>query len=95
MSKDNNSKWNFVEMPANVPSRSGEDSTFDHFRSNPYRFIVREFIQNSMDVPIDATYSIPVKVKIGIGSIKTSEYDQLIGSLKERMQACKERCDEK
>lgn len=27
MSKDNNSKWNFVEMPANVPSRSGEDST--------------------------------------------------------------------
>lgn len=34
MSKDNNSKWNFVEMPANVPSRSGEDSTFDHFRSN-------------------------------------------------------------
>ena len=49
MNKDNNSKWNFVEMPPNVPSRSGEDSTFDHFRSKPYRFIVREFIQNSMD----------------------------------------------
>ncbi|MDD5781190.1 MAG: hypothetical protein PUD40_09115 [Bacteroidales bacterium] len=48
MSKDNHSKWNFVEMPANVPSRSGEDPTFDHFRSKPYRFIVREFIQNSM-----------------------------------------------
>lgn len=52
MSKDNNSKWNFVEMPANVPSRSGEDSTFDHFRSKPYRFIVREIIQNSMDTPV-------------------------------------------
>ena len=94
MSKDNNSKWNFVEMPANVPSRSGEDSTFDHFRSKPYRFIVREFIQNSMDVPVDATYATPVKVEIGTGAINTSEYDQLIGSLKERMQACKERCDE-
>lgn len=94
MSKDNNSKWNFVEMPANVPSRSGEDSTFDHFRSKPYRFIVREFIQNSMDVPVDATYATPVKVEIGTGFINTSEYDQLIGSLKERMFACKERCDE-
>lgn len=94
MSKDKNSKWNFVEMPGNVPSRSGEDSTFDHFRSNPYRYIVREFIQNSMDVPIDATYVTPVKVEIGTGSINTSDYEQLIGSLKERMQACKERCDE-
>ena len=53
MDKDKNCKWNFVEMPDNVPSRSGEDSTFDHFRSKPYRFIVREFIQNSMDVPLD------------------------------------------
>lgn len=94
MRKDNNSKWNFVEMPGNVPSRSGEDSTFDHFRSKPYRFIVREFIQNSMDVPLDTTYNTPVRVEIGIGTIKTSEYDQLIGSLKERMMACKERCDE-
>lgn len=94
MGKDNNSKWNFVEMPGNVPSRSGEDSTFDHFRSKPYRFIVREFIQNSMDVPVDATYNTPVRVEIGTGTIKTSEYDQLIGSLKERMRACKERCDE-
>lgn len=94
MSKDKNSKWNFVEMPGNVPSRSGEDSTFDHFRSKPYRFIVREFIQNSMDVPKDATYATPVRVEIGTGSINTREYDQLIGSLKERMQACKDRCDE-
>lgn len=94
MGKDNNSKWNFVKMPGNVPSRSGEDSTFDHFRSKPYRFIVREFIQNSMDVPVDATYNTPVRVEIGTGTIKTNEYDQLIGSLKERMRACKERCDE-
>lgn len=47
-----------------------------------------------MDVPVDATYATPVKVEIGTGVINTSEYDQLIGSLKERMQACKERCDE-
>lgn len=94
MNKDNNSKWNFVEIPGNVPTRSGEDSTFDHFRSNPYRFIIREFIQNSMDAPYDATYNTPVRVEIGTGSINTTEYEHLIGSLKERMQACKERCDE-
>ena len=95
MNKDNNCKWNFVEMPLNVTSRSGEDAAFDNFRSNnPYRYIVREFIQNSMDAPLDTTYKTPVKVEIETKTINTSEYEQLIGSLKERMQACKERCDE-
>lgn len=94
MNKDKNCKWNFVEMPNNVPSRSGEDSTFDHFRSNTYRYIVREFIQNSMDVPIDQSYEKPVKVEIGIGSLHTNEYEQLIGSLYERMKACENQCNE-
>ena len=94
MGKDKNSKWNFVEIPSNIPSRSGEDSTFDHFRSKPYRFIVREFIQNSMDAAVDETWGVPVQVKIDLGSIACEEYPQLIGSLEERMKACQERCDE-
>lgn len=94
MSKDKNSKWNFVEIPSNMPLRSGEDSTFDHFRSKPYRFIVREFIQNSMDAAVDATWNVPVLVKISSGSIECEEYPQLIGALNERMKACQECCDE-
>ena len=89
MSKDINSKWTFVEMLPNVPSRSGEDSTFDHFRGTTSRFIVREFIQNSMDAATDTTGATPVKVKFESGRIKYSDYPELIGSLKERMIACR------
>lgn len=94
MSKDINSKWTFVEMLPNIPSRSGEDSTFDHFRGTTSRFIVREFIQNSMDAATDTTGATPVKVKFESGRIKYSDYPELIGALKERMIACQNACNE-
>ena len=93
MSKDLGSRWNFVEIPPSIPSRSGEDSTFDHFRSTPFRFIVREFIQNSMDAPADVNEQTPVKVVISLGKLNTVDYPELIGSLEQRMRACKEICD--
>ena len=75
-------KWNWEPMPSNVPSRSGEDSTFDHFRSNLSRFIIREYIQNSMDASVDSTGSIPVEVDIYSGSLNINDYPEFNTSLK-------------
>ena len=91
MYKDKESKWNFVEFPSNVSSRSGEDATFDHFRLTPYRFIVREYIQNSMDAALSDDK--PVTVEFSLGELDAKEYPELIGALKQHIEACKESCD--
>ena len=82
------SKWNFRPWVDDVPGRSGEDSSFDHFKSTPYRFIVREYIQNSVDVPGDKANGHPVTVVFSSGELKSSEHPEFIGSLVERMEAC-------
>lgn len=86
-------KWNFAELPPNIFSWSGEHPVFEKFSSNSFRYVVREYIQNSIDAARDKSYKTPVVVRIKYGSIETSEYDSLIGKdLLEHFKACKEDC---
>ena len=88
------SKWNFRPWIDDVPGRSGEDSTFDHFKSTPYRFIVREYIQNSVDVPGEKAGGNPVTVEFSSGVLKSADYPEFIGSLVARMEACQKKSAE-
>ena len=45
--------WNFKKKPDDIPGESGEKSCFDYFKTRPHRHLVRELIQNSMDVPAE------------------------------------------
>lgn len=87
-------KWNFVEMSPQVVSSSGENPIFEKFSSNAYRYVVREYIQNSIDAACDKSYSKPVVVRIRYGTIETSDYESLLGEdLLSHIKACKEACD--
>jgi len=87
MSRDLNSKWNFQVKPKSVPGEGGEDAAFSYFRYSPIRFIVREYVQNSMDAGIDGSDQ-PVRIEFSAGCISSDEYPELIGGLLERMKAC-------
>lgn len=92
--KDLGCKWNFVEMSPQVVSSSGENPIFEKFSSNAYRYVVREYIQNSIDAACDKSYKTPVVVRIKYGSIETSDYESLLGEdLLSHIKACKEACD--
>lgn len=87
-------KWNFVEISPQIVSYSGENPVFEKFSSNPFRYVVREYLQNSIDAACDKSYKKPVFVKINYGSIETSIYESLIGKdLLCHIKACKESCD--
>jgi hypothetical protein len=47
--KDLGCKWNFVQKPKGTMKRDREDSSFDPFKDNEVRCLVREYIQNSID----------------------------------------------
>lgn len=92
--KELNCKWNFVEMSPQVVSSSGENPIFEKFSSNSYRYVVREYIQNSIDAACDKSYKTPVVVKIKYGTIETSEYESLLGEdLLSHIRACRVACE--
>lgn len=88
-------KWNFVEAPANIVEESGENSAFKPFIRNQERGIVREYIQNSLDVPANKNRITPVEVTISLIELDTSKYPELFGeNLLNHIEACKISCDE-
>lgn len=90
-----NHQWNFVVAPANIPVQSGEDPSFDSFKSNQLRCIVREYIQNSLDVPADKSRKTPVKVKISLMDLDCTDYPELVGEeLLTHLEACKKSCED-
>ncbi len=89
------SKWNFVDEPQNIPSQSGEDSSFAQFKRTRERCIVREYIQNSLDAPVDELRNLPIEVEISLIELDSKDYSTLFGKdLFEHIEACKISCDE-
>jgi hypothetical protein len=79
------SKW-FFETTKNTLS-GANDPIHETFRANPYYSIVRESIQNSMDVRLDE--SKPVEVRFEVITINQPEHPQLF-SLKDHIKSCLE-----
>lgn len=78
-------QWHF-ETTKNTFS-GANDPIHETFRANPYYSIVRESIQNSMDVRLDPTK--PVEVCFEIISINQIEHPELF-SLREHIESCLE-----
>ncbi|WP_194775020.1 hypothetical protein [Pararhodonellum marinum] len=78
-------KW-FFETTKNTFS-GANDPIHETFRANPYYSIVRESIQNSLDVCLD--HSKPVEVRFEIISINQAEHPELF-SLREHIESCLE-----
>lgn len=77
-----NYQWHFVANPnLNGPN----DAIHEKFRQNAYYSIVRESIQNSMDVPLNSEK--PVKVKFETITINKAEHPELF-SIEQHIRAC-------
>ena len=91
--KDLGCKWNFVQKPKGTMKRDREDSSFDPFKDNEVRCLVREYIQNSIDAAqkIDNNCNKKVLVTFSYGKMACADYPNLIQSLIGRLKACSER----
>jgi len=79
-----NYQWHFVSNPnLNGPN----DAIHEKFRQNAYYSIVRESIQNSMDVPLNLEK--PVKVKFETITINKAAHPELF-SIEQHIRACLE-----
>ncbi len=79
-------KWTFSER-----SETGSDVGFnepmsENFKKRPYASLIREAIQNSLDVPLDS--SKPVEMKISIKALDCRNYSTFC-EIKEHIKACK------
>lgn len=91
-SKELGCKWNFLPKRKGEIGQSREDSSFAPFVEHKLRCLVREYIQNSMDVHSEKNPTGPIIVKIEKGSLNSSEYPELIQSLEHRLDACSVYC---
>lgn len=91
--KDLGCKWNFIAKPKGTMKRDREDPSFDLFKDNEVRCLVREYIQNSIDAAqkIDENKKKKVLVKFSYGKMMCSDYPNLIQSLIGRLKACSDR----
>lgn len=93
--KDLGCKWNFVQKPKGTMKRDREDSSFDPFKDNEVRCLVREYIQNSIDAAQkkneDENQNKKVLVTFSYGKMACADYPNLIQSLIGRLKACSER----
>lgn len=91
--KDLGCKWNFVQKPKGTMKRGKEDSSFDLFKDNEIRCLVREYIQNSIDAAqkVGENQFKKVLVTFSFGELYCPDYPNLIQSLLGRLKACSER----
>ena len=69
-------KWTFAESPVGLIDQGPNNSTAEHFKSQDiFSALVRESIQNSLDVPLYSDR--PVKVKYAFGKVEGSLNDDL------------------
>ena len=80
---DDGYKWNFLPRLKGSMKQGREDSSFNPFKDAEIRCLVREYIQNSIDVPQHKDSV--VKVTFDFGSLRCADYPNLIQSLRERM----------
>lgn len=81
-----NQIWNFTPVDRRTTASGGEDSSFDLFKYGSHRYLVREYIQNSMDAVVNN--STPTVVKIESVDINTDEYPALTEKLYDHIEAC-------
>lgn len=85
--QEGNCKWTFAALQDNVLGQGAQNAIIAHFNKSPYTSLIREAIQNSLDVP--ANSDIPVKVEISFSRIQASEYPNFF-ELREHIKGIKE-----
>lgn len=79
-----NCKWHFAPQMGGRED-GPNDPMQDNFKKTPYASLIRESIQNSLDVPLDETQ--PVRMEFSISRIRAREYANFF-QLKKHAQGC-------
>lgn len=79
-----NCKWHFAQQ---IGGREDgpNDPMQDNFKKTPYASLIRESIQNSLDVPLDESQ--PVRMEFSISRIRANEYENFF-KLKKHAEGC-------
>lgn len=80
-------KWTFSERAETGSDVGFNEPMKENFKKHPYASLVREAIQNSLDVPLDS--SKPVEVKISMKSMNYISYPTFF-EIEDHIRACKE-----
>ena len=79
-----NCRWHFAKQLGGRED-GPNDPMQDNFKKNPYASLIRESIQNSLDVPLDPNQ--PVRMEFSISRIRANEYANFF-ELKKHIQGC-------
>ena len=79
-----NCKWHFAKQLGGRED-GPNDPMQDNFKKTPYASLIRESIQNSLDVPLDVTQ--PVRMEFSISRIRALEYANFF-ELRNHIQGC-------
>lgn len=79
-------RWHFAPQEGGREDGSN-DAMMQNFKSSPYKALVREAVQNSLDAVLDS--SKPVRVEFTFASLKASNFTNFFG-LKQHIEECKE-----
>lgn len=79
-----NCKWHFAKHLGGRED-GPNDPMQDNFKKTPYASLIRESIQNSLDVPLDSSQ--PVRMEFSISRIRAREYPNFF-ELKKHIEGC-------
>ncbi len=68
-----NCKWHFAKQPIASQDIGPNNAAAEHFSATPYPSLIRESIQNSLDVVLDKNQ--PVRMQFKFGQLKAKTYD--------------------
>lgn len=77
-------RWHFAEQLGGRED-GPNDPMQENFKKTPYASLIRESIQNSLDVPLDTAQ--PVRMEFSIGRIRAKEYENFF-SLEQHIKGC-------
>jgi hypothetical protein len=67
-----NCKWHFAKQPLASQDIGPNNAAIEHFSATPYPSLIRESIQNSLDVVLDKNQ--PVRMQFKFGQLKAKTY---------------------
>lgn len=68
-----NCRWHFAQQPYNGQDIGPNNAAVEHFAATPYPSLIRESIQNSLDVVADR--SKPLRMKFEFGKLRAKTYE--------------------
>lgn len=68
-----NCEWHFAEQQVASQDIGPNNAAAEHFSATPYPSLIRESIQNSLDVVVDNTQ--PVRMKFEFGKLRANTFD--------------------